>query len=67
MNENTMYAVEFEAVVHNGLIEIPAELRTTLSVSIVTNDAPANSRKRCTGKSTVVERESWVQFRAEIA
>ena len=31
MNENTMYAVEFEAVVHNGLIEIPAELRTTVS------------------------------------
>jgi len=26
-----MYAVEFEATVQNGLIEIPAELRTTLS------------------------------------
>ena len=26
-----MYAVEFEATVHNGLIEIPAELRKMLS------------------------------------
>ena len=26
-----MYAVEFEATVRNGLIEVPAELRKTLS------------------------------------
>jgi hypothetical protein len=29
--ENTMYAVEFEATVHDGLIEVPVELRKTLS------------------------------------
>ena len=29
-----MYAVEFEATVRNGLIEVPAELRETLSEQV---------------------------------